>query len=68
MAKKEKTKKHNNLEVQVQWVGTGSGWMTKGQGGKREVWDRGWDLLPPLLFAFVLSGLQHLLFPQTEEV
>lgn len=25
-------------------------------------------LLPPLLFAFVLGGLQHLLLPQVEEV
>lgn len=25
-------------------------------------------LLPPLLLAFVLGGLQHLLFPQVEEV
>lgn len=25
-------------------------------------------LLPPLLFAFVLRGLQHLLLPQVEEV
>lgn len=66
--KERKEQKHNNLEEGIEGVGRVRGGWRGASGDERAVGARVWDLLPSLLFAFVLSGLQHLLLPQTEEV